>query len=106
MNFPSELKYTNDHEWLKIEGDIAYVGVTDFAQNGRCACVVHHVKHGPAHVAILSANRINQLAVDFIGERSTVGCIVICFNTMECRVGRSVMMHADKQGRVNRIGVV
>ncbi len=33
MNFPSELKYTNDHEWLKIEGDIAYVGVTDFAQN-------------------------------------------------------------------------
>ncbi len=33
MNFPSELKYTNDHEWLKIDGDIAYVGVTDFAQN-------------------------------------------------------------------------
>ncbi len=33
MNFPSELKYTNDHEWLKIEGDIAYVGITDFAQN-------------------------------------------------------------------------
>lgn len=33
MNFPSELKYTNDHEWLKIEGNIAYVGVTDFAQS-------------------------------------------------------------------------
>lgn len=32
MNFPSELKYTNDHEWLRIEGDTAYVGVTDFAQ--------------------------------------------------------------------------
>ena len=33
MNFPSELKYTTDHEWLKMEGDVAVVGITDFAQN-------------------------------------------------------------------------
>ena len=32
MNFPVELKYTKDHEWVKIEGDIATIGVTDFAQ--------------------------------------------------------------------------
>ena len=32
MNFPQELKYTKDHEWVKIEGDIAIVGITDFAQ--------------------------------------------------------------------------
>ncbi len=32
MNFPDELKYTKDHEWVKIEGDIAIIGVTDFAQ--------------------------------------------------------------------------
>ena len=32
MNFPSELKYTKDHEWVKIDGDIATVGITDFAQ--------------------------------------------------------------------------
>lgn len=32
MNIPSNLKYTKDHEWVKIEGDIATVGVTDFAQ--------------------------------------------------------------------------
>ncbi len=32
MNIPSELKYTKDHEWIKIEGEIAYVGITDFAQ--------------------------------------------------------------------------
>lgn len=32
MNFPSELKYTKDHEWLRIEGNEAYVGITDFAQ--------------------------------------------------------------------------
>lgn len=33
MNIPSNLKYTNDHEWLKIEGDVALVGITDFAQS-------------------------------------------------------------------------
>lgn len=32
MNIPSELKYTKDHEWVKIEGEIATVGITDFAQ--------------------------------------------------------------------------
>jgi len=33
MNIPEELKYTKDHEWIKIDGDIATIGVTDFAQN-------------------------------------------------------------------------
>ena len=32
MNIPEELKYTNDHEWVKVEGDIATIGITDFAQ--------------------------------------------------------------------------
>lgn len=32
MNFPAELKYTKDHEWVKIDGDIAYIGITEFAQ--------------------------------------------------------------------------
>ncbi len=32
MNVPAELKYTKDHEWVKIDGDIATVGITDFAQ--------------------------------------------------------------------------
>ena len=32
MNIPSDLKYTKDHEWVKIEGDIATIGITDFAQ--------------------------------------------------------------------------
>lgn len=33
MNIPENLKYSNDHEWLRIEGDEAYVGITDFAQH-------------------------------------------------------------------------
>ncbi|MEO6348873.1 MAG: glycine cleavage system protein GcvH [Aquaticitalea sp.] len=32
MNIPSDLKYTKDHEWIRLDGDIATVGVTDFAQ--------------------------------------------------------------------------
>lgn len=33
MNFPENLKYTKDHEWVLIEGDMATVGITDFAQS-------------------------------------------------------------------------
>ena len=33
MNIPSELKYTSDHEWIKIDGDIVTIGITDFAQS-------------------------------------------------------------------------
>ena len=32
MNIPSDLQYTKDHEWIKVEGDVATVGITDFAQ--------------------------------------------------------------------------
>ena len=33
MNIPQDLKYTKDHEWIKVEGNQAYVGITDYAQN-------------------------------------------------------------------------
>ena len=33
MNFPAELKYSNDHEWIRVEGDQAWVGITDYAQH-------------------------------------------------------------------------
>lgn len=33
MNIPSNLKYTKDHEWVKVDGDIATVGITDYAQD-------------------------------------------------------------------------
>jgi glycine cleavage system H protein len=33
MEFPSDLKYTKEHEWVRVEGDIATVGITDFAQS-------------------------------------------------------------------------
>ncbi len=33
MNIPADLKYSKDHEWARIEGDVAVVGITDYAQN-------------------------------------------------------------------------
>lgn len=33
MNIPENLKYTKDHEWLKVDGDVAHIGITDHAQN-------------------------------------------------------------------------
>ena len=33
MNIPENLKFTKDHEWVKVDGDLAIVGITDFAQN-------------------------------------------------------------------------
>lgn len=33
MNIPADLKYSNDHEWIRIDGDAAYIGITDFAQS-------------------------------------------------------------------------
>ncbi|MCD7850035.1 MAG: glycine cleavage system protein GcvH [Parabacteroides sp.] len=32
MNFPADLKYTKDHEWIRVEDNVAYVGITDYAQ--------------------------------------------------------------------------
>ncbi|MDB5087295.1 glycine cleavage system protein GcvH [Mucilaginibacter sp. OK098] len=32
MDFPAGLKYTKDHEWIKVDGDVAYIGITEFAQ--------------------------------------------------------------------------
>ena len=33
MNIPADLRYTSEHEWIKIEGDVATIGITDFAQS-------------------------------------------------------------------------
>ena len=33
MNIPSNLKYSKDHEWVRVEGDMAYIGITNFAQS-------------------------------------------------------------------------
>ena len=39
MNFPENLKYSSDHEWVRVEGKEAYVGITDFARVNWVKCV-------------------------------------------------------------------
>lgn len=33
MNFPENIKYTSEHEWIRVEGDVAFIGITDYAQD-------------------------------------------------------------------------
>lgn len=60
MNFPQELKYTKDHEWVKIEGEIATIGITEFAQK--------------------ELGDIVYVEVETIGEKIEVGAV---FGTVE-----------------------
>ena len=46
MNFPSELKYTKEHEWLRVEGNVGTVGVTDYAQGELGDVIFVDVKPG------------------------------------------------------------
>ena len=39
MNFPADLKYTKDHEWIRVDGEVAYIGITDYAQSELCEIV-------------------------------------------------------------------
>ena len=43
MNFPQNLKYTNEHEWIRVDGDIAYVGITDYAHEQLGDIVFVHI---------------------------------------------------------------
>lgn len=60
MNFPKELKYTKDHEWVKIDGEIATIGITEFAQK--------------------ELGDIVYVEVETIGEKIEVGAV---FGTVE-----------------------
>ena len=44
MNVPAELKYTKEHEWIRVEGEEAYVGITDYAQSQLCDIVFVEVE--------------------------------------------------------------
>jgi glycine cleavage system H protein len=52
MSIPSELKYTQEHEWVRVEGDIATVGITDFAQSNLGDIVFIDISSVGQHIAI------------------------------------------------------
>ncbi len=75
MNIPSELKYTKDHEWIKIEGNVATVGVTDFAQ-GELGDIVYvdvdtlddTVEEGDLFGSVEAVKTVSDLFMPLTGE--------------------------------------
>jgi glycine cleavage system H protein len=73
--YPSELKYTKDHEWLKVEGDAATVGITDYAQRQlgdvvfvELPDVGRQLKQGEAFGTIESVKAVSELFAPVSGE--------------------------------------
>ena len=80
MNIPSTLKYTKDHEWIQIEGNIATVGITDFAQ-GELGDIVYidvdtlddTVAEGDVFGSVEAVKTVSDLFMPLTGE-------IIAFN--------------------------
>ena len=75
MNFPDNLRYTKDHEWLKLDGNIATIGITDFAQRelGDIVYVEIETKGKAAHGSRpdLGRNAVHEMArvIDLLETR-------------------------------------
>ena len=75
MNIPAELKYTKDHEWIKIEGNTATVGITDFAQ-GELGDIVYvdvdtlddTVAEGEVFGSVEAVKTVSDLFMPLTGE--------------------------------------
>jgi len=75
MNIPEELKYTNDHEWVKVEGDEATVGITDFAQ-GELGDIVYveietegeSIEQGEVFGTVEAVKTVSDLFMPLSGE--------------------------------------
>jgi glycine cleavage system H protein len=74
-NIPAELKYTEQHEWVKIEGDIATIGITDYAQAALGDLVFvelpakgKQVKTGDAFVVVESVKAASEVYAPLTGE--------------------------------------
>jgi glycine cleavage system H protein len=75
MNFPDDLKYTKDHEWIRVSGNEAYVGVTDFAQ-GELGDIVfidittvgQEIKHGEIFGTVEAVKTVSDLFMPVSGK--------------------------------------
>lgn len=75
MLFPENLKYTNDHEWIRLEGEEAYVGITDFAQSELGEIVFvdvdtvgESIKQGEVFGSIEAVKTVSDLMIPASGE--------------------------------------
>lgn len=75
MNFPTDLKYTKDHEWVRVSGNEAYVGVTDFAQSELgdivfidITTVGQEVSHGALFGTVEAVKTVSDLFMPVSGK--------------------------------------
>ncbi|MBI1806600.1 MAG: glycine cleavage system protein GcvH [Ignavibacteria bacterium] len=75
MTFPDNLKYTKDHEWIRVEGDIGIIGITDYAQSELGDIVFvelpvkgKHVKQGESFGTIEAVKAVSELYAPVSGE--------------------------------------
>jgi glycine cleavage system H protein len=75
MNFPDNLKYTKDHEWIRVSGNEAYVGITEFAQ-GELGDIVfidintvgQEIKHGDLFGTVEAVKTVSDLFMPITGK--------------------------------------
>ena len=75
MNFPQNLKYTNEHEWIRVEGEEAVVGITDYAQSQlgdivfvECETVGDALEAGETFVTVEAVKTVSDLYLPVAGE--------------------------------------
>lgn len=75
MNFPSELYYSSEHTWAKIDGDVAYIGISDFAQDQlgeilfvEMPEVEEEITQGKAFGVVESSKKASDLIAPISGE--------------------------------------
>lgn len=75
MNIPKDLHYTKDHEWVRIEGDVATIGITDFAQKElgdivfvEANTVGEHLKGGEVFGTVEAVKTVSDLFLPIAGE--------------------------------------
>ena len=97
MNLPQNLKYTSEHEWIRLEGDTAYVGITDYAQEQlgdivfvECETVGDALEAGETFGTVEAVKTVSDLYLPVAGE-------VLEFN--EELEGEPELVNKDPYGR-------
>ena len=97
MNIPSDLRYTKEHEWIRVEGEVAYVGITDYAQSELGEIVFldintegETVAQGDVFGSVEAVKTVSDLNMPVTGEVLEVNEV--------CR-----FLHADKLNRLENI---
>lgn len=114
MNIPADLRYTNDHEWIRIEGKNAFVGITDFAQSElgdivfvEIETVGSHLEKGSTFGTIEAVKTVSDLMLPVSGKviemNSKVNDTPDMINKDPYGAGWLIKMEVDDPAQVNEL---